>query len=433
MGLTRQSASSTSPSTHDGTPGQVVIKPHDSLASMPFISDSNLNKRAINTSGYASVTKQLLGFMKGSRETVTYYRLLRREGNNIRSNISDMTNARNSVDTGYQKIVGLEITLTEEFTFQANQEDANATITGTAKFYPNMNPNIGDVFLMGVGDGRVGYCRITSVVPMTWLQDRIYTANFIVQEFLEHSLSEPLEASVEIVSYFSKENYLGGTAALLAEQSYVQLAKLREMRIILSKHYHQAFFNKTLNTYLHPNGTYDPWVVLFMCGKLRMEDVYTRPKNLLGQAKDEYQRSMWARLEDEHNNTLYLIDPCAQLQGYRQTRMGAFVTELHNRRIVFTRPRAAGLEDYIFSDNFYSGKTTEMTAEELLIHEAITKKTSGGLTTLIVDHLDPVFKLSMDKQFYKIPLCIHLIDMALRNQYREIDAPAMDYAPGQDD
>ena len=89
--------------------------------------------------------------------------------------------------------------------------------------------------------------------------------------------------------------------------------------------------------------------------------------------------------------------------------------------------------DYVFSDNFYSEKTTAMTVDELLIYEAITRKTSGPLTSLIVEHLDPVFKLPLEKQFYKIPLCIHLIDMALRSQYREIDAPSMNYASSGDD
>jgi hypothetical protein len=410
----------------------VTIQPADALAHMPFISDSNLNKFAIDTSQYANTTRDLVGFIKGKRIVVTYYRLLNREGMNNRSNVSDLTNARNITETEYQKIIGLEITLPQGFDFQANNEQASVQITGKAMFYPNMNPNIGDIFLTGVGDGRIGMCRVTQVTPGNWRSDRIYIINFVVQEFLEHVVALPIDDSVTVVSYFSKENYLGGTAALLAEQTYLQLAKIRDQRSILSRQYHMAFFDPILNSYVRPDGLYDPWVVLYMCTKMRMSDVWQRPRNLLGQAKAEYNKTIWARLGDEYNNTLNLLNPCQQVRTPRQTLMGSFVTEIGNRPVLYTAPRSTASTDYIFSANFYDEVVTEMSAYEKLIYDAITKQTCGDLTSLIIDHLDPLFKQPLDVQFYKIPMCIHLIDLALLNQYREIDARSMNYAQSGD-
>lgn len=428
MALTPQSGSSTPSSTSSGLPGESPTIPSDALATMPFISDSALNKFAIDTSTYAETTKQLLGYIKGKRATVTYYRLLNNEGLYNRTNVSDLANARHINHTEYQKIVNFEITLAKEFDFEVDQDKTNVTITGQSMFYPNTNPGIGDMFLMPVGDGRIGLCRVTSVVPTTWRTDRNYNVGFLVQEFLEHGVSIPMEASVTLISYFDKANYFGGTSALLSEQSYVQLGRLKEQRIILSRMFHQMFFDTSRNSYFRPDGLYDPWVVLFMCSKLRMEDVFQRPKNLLGQARSDYQNTIWARLEDSHNNTLYLLQGSCLVRPYDQTLMGVFVTELMDRGIIYTTSTSEDFDPYVFSELFYTSNTTTMSPWELLIYEALTEKTVGSLGSLMLNYIDPVFAAPTDEQFYKIPLCIHLIDMALRSQYREIDAPAMGYA-----
>lgn len=400
---------------------------------MPFISDPNLNKYAIDTTQYASVTAQLVGFMRGKRISVTYYRSLLREPSNNRTNIADLATTRNVIDSEYQKILNLEITLPKGFEFLANNSQANATIKGQAMFYPKMNPNIGDIFLTGVGDGRTGVCRISLVTPMSWRNDRIYVVDFVVQQFLDTTTFEALDASVTQTSVFSKENYLGGTAALLSEQTYLQLLKIKELRANFCRLYHQTFFDSSLCSYIRPDGLYDPWVVNFMANKLSMDDVQIWPKNLLGKRPETYRQTLWARLEDRFNTTLYGLSPYTNILGYGEDRMGTFVTELYGRSILFPAVEDNGDSPYLYSINFYNGVTASMTAEELLIYEAITKRNCGDLSILLINYLDLVYTLSPDDQFYKIPIYIHLIDMALQSQYREIDAPSMSYALGTDE
>jgi hypothetical protein len=69
-----------------------------------------------------------------------------------------------------------------------------------------------------------------------------------------------------------------------------------------------------------------------------------------------------------------------------------------------------------------------MSTFELILHEAIMERTCGSLPTLITEYLDLVTTLPPLDQYYKIPIYIHFIDMALQSKYREIDAPDMAYA-----
>ena len=168
MALTPRSGFSNTTTGQNDVPNEIPNTQTDVLNNMPFITDTNLNKFAIDTSAYPNTTDMIVGFMEGKRVLVTYYRQLRQGGNNLRTNISDYPTSRNVLDNEYQKILNLEITMRKGFDFEANPELAVIDVSGEAMFYPNMNPNNGDVFTMGTGDGRIGVFQVSSVVPMSW-------------------------------------------------------------------------------------------------------------------------------------------------------------------------------------------------------------------------------------------------------------------------
>jgi hypothetical protein len=427
MALTPLSGSSTTPSKRNTLPSDIPNTQSDVLPSMPFISDPVLNKHAIDPTQYPQTSRDLIGFMKGKRAIVTYYRQLKNGGSNNRTNVADKVTSRNILNSEFQKIINLEITLQKGFEFTTNTAQASVEITGQAQFYPNMNPFIGDIFTIPTGDGRIGVCRITSVTPMTWLADHIYAVDFLVQEFAQPSNIDPIEGSVTLVSVFSKANYLGGTAALLSEQTYLYLTQIQSMRRNLIRFFHQMFFDRDVCSYLRPDGIYDPWVVQFITGKLSMDDVHVRPKNLLGKLGDDYLQTVWGRLEDRYNDSMYLLSPNMVVRSYDQDRLSVFISELHNRGIMYPSDDITIGEPYLFSANFYNSKVADMTTEELLIYKAITARDAGDLGVLITLYLDTVLKLPKIEQFYKIPLYIHLIDISLQSQYRESDASSMNY------
>lgn len=428
MALTPRSGFSNLTSGRNDVPNEIPNTQSDVLNNMPFITDTNLNKLAIDPKAYPNTNKMLVGFIQGKRINVTYYRLMRQGGINMRSNIADSPTHRNVLNTEYQKILNLEITLPKGFEFTADPERADIDVHGEAMFYPNMNPNVADQFTCGIGDGRIGIFQVTRVSAASWRSDRIYLVNFSLQGFLDDETSAPLEAAVTLTSVFSKENYLGGTAALLSETTYLHIQTLRARRSSLSKLYYQLFFDKELCSYVRPDGIYDPSAVQFAANKISMDDVHYRPKVLTGSDPKIYKQTIWARLEDRHNTNLYGLASQAVLKGYTQTRMGVFVTELHGRSIMTPEKNLTDREPYVFSGAFYAGTIADMTDFEKVIYAAVTTRKVGDLGVLLTEYIDTVYTLPEDDLYYRIPLYIHLIDMAFQSEFREIDAPSMNYA-----
>ena len=428
MAVTPRSGFSITTSGQNNVPDEIPNTQPDLLNNMAFITDSALNKNAIDTEAYPNTTDMIVGFTKGKRTLITYYRNINANGSNIRTNISDYPATRNVIDAEYQKILNLEITLPQAFTFGSNSDTASISITGQAFFYPNMNPSIGDTFLLGTGDGRIGLARISGVAPLSWRTNRAYSVSFVIQSFATVSDIASLDGSTTITSVFSKENYLGGSVALLSEQTYLQLEQIKATRGNLCRYYHQTFFDTDECTYLRPDSVFDPLVTQFMSAKITMAEVNVKPKNMLGKFPGLYNTSIWARLTDRYNNSLYGVYPNMELLGYSENRLGSYITELYGTSIVFPSTISTN-PYYLFSVNFWTGDTALMTPLELLIYNLITTRLAGDLGTLITSYLDLVPTLSTSDQFYYIPLYLHLIDVSLQSQYRELDAPGMGLNP----
>ena len=427
MALTPRFGLSTIPSSANNVPDETPNTQPDLLANMPFVLNPVTDRYAIDPSQYPNAAALALGLMKGHRILVTYYRLLNNQGSNNRTNMTDLPAMRDVLNTEYQKIMNLEITLPNGFTFTANPAQGSATMEGNALLYPGMNPSIGDMFLMGTGDGQVGVCRVSSIVINSWRQDRASIIKFVVTQFLDPSVAAPMEGSVTLTSYFSKQNYLAGTRSLLSEQTYLQLQYIKAFRSNVCQYYFNTFFSRDLCSFVRPDGLYDPYVVLFMDGKLTTDDVVIRPKNLLGRVPDLYAKTLWSRLDDRYNTTLYGILPYYDLGGFNERAMGVFMSELLGYSILYPTSDGTLGTPYLYTPNFYTNNQSEMTPEELLIYTAITQRLAGDLSVLITNYLDPVYTLSALDQFYKIPIYIHLIDMSLQSQYREVDAPGMNF------
>lgn len=427
MALTPRSGFSNTTSGPNDVENDIPNTQADALNNMAYVEDAMLNKYALDTKAYPNVTKQLTGFIKGKRVLVTYYRQLRKGGANIRTNIADFPTTRNIINSEYQKILNLEITLPSGFTFESNPDRSSADVRGSAMMYPYLNPNVGDIFMCGVGDGRIGVFQISKVDISSWRNDRIYIVNFVLQSFADHSDVDPVEGAVTLVSVFSKANYLGGTASLLSEETYLLLQKAKSIRLQMLKYYHQTFHCSDINSYLRPDGVYDPFAIMFLANKMTMDDLHLRPKILTGQDSKQYKKTIWSLLEDRYNTGLQSVYPQYSKERFVRGRMAISATELIGYNVVVPQKGVDTFDYYVLSEDFYTGNKADMSLFELRLYDSITLRNCGDLRSLFTEYLDLVYSLSLDEQYYKIPIYIHWIDMALQSQYREIDAPSMSY------
>ena len=428
MAITPRSGSLTGPSPDNTAPSDIPNTQNDVTMGMPYVGNSVLNELAIDTTQYPKATADVLGLMKGKRINVTYYRTIKTGGSNIRTNIADYPNVINILNTEYDKILNMEITLTKGFEFTANPENSSASITGTAFMYPNSNPSIGDIFTTSTGDGRIGIFRISKIEIASWRNDRPFLVNFAIQSFADPSDIQTLDAMATRELVFDKANFLGGTAALITQSTYLQLQKVKVLRSNLFEYYHSLFYDRAAMTYFRDDGIYDPLVTLFMSNKWTMDDNLERPKNLLGRLMEDYKKSIWYRIEDRYNPTLYGLYTKYLINPYSLTKMSAFNTELVNKYWISLNSSDDNPEYYVFSADFYNGSINAMSDYEKAVFGVITTRLEPDLATLIGTYLETVYTLSPSDAYYRIPIYIHMCDMAMDNRTLRIDSTSMNYA-----
>lgn len=400
------------------------------MADLPFVTDTTLNQYAIDPTTYLNAKLAIVGYMRGARVLVMYYRRLKRGTADSRSNITDYPTQRDVLSESYQKIINLEITLKQGLEFTADPERAAAGVVGEAWFYPNMNPSVGDMLTFALGDGRIGIFQITQVNRMNWRSLTTYSCQMSLQSFLDVGAAAPMEGAVVDTVVFDKTNYLGGTAALLSSQTYVLLQQIKAMRTSISKYFHSLFYNKDKESYFWSLDKYDAHAVQFVANKISMKDVHYRARNLMGSNPGAYAKTVWGRLEERYTTSLAGVYPVDIVYDYAQTSNGVFVTGLRNSGII--TPVKAGtdgpVEPYVFSQDFYDGDLAAMSPFEKDVYLSITTRLPPPPDVLFSTYLSGAMSLADKEAFYKLPIYLHFIDQSLQSGYTQIQAPSMNFA-----
>jgi hypothetical protein len=266
-----------------------------------------------------------------------------------------------------------------------------------------------------------------------------------------------MTASVTETLWFDEATYLGDTTTLLNSQSYCYLKTLRQMRPILIRYYYNAFYNKSFSSIMSPEGVYDPYLVNYLNSKISITDSIYRPVQLYP-AFQNYENSIWSRLTDVTNRRLTSIQSSYNILTYQVTRWDISITSLVNsnmvgldnpiKQAIDALPANADLYSnqvgggfmpgvpgtdllnpilyvsttpgYVLSMNFYNGDKTAMTPFEFLVYAVIYDRTVNDIGDFIESYINTYTNLTLDEQYYFIPLYIWLIDVALNT----ISAPS---------
>jgi hypothetical protein len=428
MALTPRLGSSLVPSADNTVPSDIPNTQSDATMAMDYLSDGVLNKVAVDMGQYPKVHAGILGFVKGKRVPCTYYRVVKTTGANVRSHVADYATTINPNNVEYIKILNFEITLQKGFEFSANNETASGSMTATAYFYPNSNPSIADLVILPTGDGRRGIFRVSKIDISGWQNDRGYSVTLSLQSFMDQSDEAAFEMSVRKVLVFDKANFLGGTHALITEETYRYLQKIGQFRANLFRHFHMQFFDRDRSSYFRADAVYDPYVTKFMSKKISMDYNLPIPKNLMGMIEEDYRYSIWSRLEETFNPSLVDLRRYTVGTSYGMTKMSGFISELYDRTIVsLTSSNENGESSYVFSESFYDGAVSTMTSLESDVRTMIINRTEPDLGPMIDNYLSLATSLPKDRAFYLIPIYIHMCDMAKDHRFAKIDSSSMNY------
>ena len=440
-----------------------------SLTNYPIVNNPQTDRVAMDTTTYPEATGTILGYASGHRVQVTYFQQLTL-GSSIRTNVADRLNMTNMVNVAYARINNFEITLQSAFDFEYNSDKGNANTVCRALIYPNFSPLIGDYFLYPVGEGKLAFMRVSSVQPLTWRNSHYTQISFYFYSYATPSMMAEFQAGTRYTYWFDKKSYLLNGSCLLEESYYRDLRDLRIFKTVLAQHFFRKFFSHDLNSYMRPDGIYDPYVSQYMASMCSIRDVEKRPIQLYRDVFLTYQHTIWSRLLDPYNTTIEDIYPFYLFNVFEGFANNIMLTPLVNKTYVkvLSREQMEPLQDmdlpprgfyppfevcinpigrhappngvvpvlppvpaapfqaesnpsgyYVLSGNFYNGDIEKMTPLEVMTWNAMrTKQLSdtGALLTLFVRQYQ---NLTDMEAFYQIPLYLRLMDIGISSIARK--------------
>lgn len=398
---------------------EIPITQSDVLKDFPIVSNPAMDRNAFDSNQFPYTSRALQGFMAGHRIRVIYYNLLTGQ-NDVRTDVADSPNERSIIHTRYLKISDMEITLKEPMDFSYDRDKSQGNYVGTARLYAGLTPRYGDVFLFNIGDNKIGEFRITSIDSSSLYNNRTYSIGFYLYNYPDQGDLDFLESAVARRCVFDPETFLSGSYALLSEDKFLQLQKLRSIRDILSRYYFRTFYSQDMGTFIQPQtNRFDPYLSKFMSTKCTYDVVKQRPRQLIGFVDDTYDHTIWARLSECHNPTFADVWGQCIFPIYNAFSMDIGVTELLGMPYVsvvepFSDPvKFNEATSYALSEAFYRNDLRNMSPLEAMIADVISRRRMTDPGIFISQFLSQYQKLSKMDQFYAIPLYIALIDVAI--------------------
>lgn len=389
----------------------------DELENLPFIRDPAQERLAFDAEQYPATYNTLLRFAEGSKIRVLYFQNIGNTVNNNRENLADYFMDRGDIHDAVTQISNFLIICTNDdpISMSWNQDKQAGTLTGEGIVLPNMNPSVGDMFVYEFDVGVFGLFRIGSAEPTKWGADKCYRITYQLQTQLARDDVVTLTNKTSFRFVYDDINFLGQRGALLSQDRYLYLNRLKEYRVILSRYYFTKFYDENKCSFMRPDGVYDPYLVWFMASKCSLKDVPYRPEQLYGHDLKSYDRTIWSRLLDRYNNTVGGLWSNVVLDTYVGGATDVSLTAIANTDYLTVNDATPGDSgnSYVFSMEFYQGLVALMTPLEVMVYSMITTRYLDQADILVNTYLTQYMSLSDMDQFYHIPMYLHMIDVSI--------------------
>lgn len=202
----------------------------------------------------------LMTTLEGSRWVVEFYQQVIDDDSGLNGQIVN----REAIYQQYTLIKEFELRVTTPLNTIQNAENKEMQLTGAAHVHPRLTPNVGDMFLADIGDGREGVFRITNSEQRTIFKD---TAHFIEYELIDYSTDErraDFKRKVVKTLYYVKDFNYYGSNPLIEEEEYSLVRYIEYNLRTITTSYFRQFFSREINSMMLPgqeNAFYDHFLV----------------------------------------------------------------------------------------------------------------------------------------------------------------------------
>lgn len=400
-----------------------LLDPVGDLNNKDFVKDPHLQGLAISTENYPQSYNQLQAYMQGHQMTCIYFSRWN-TNDTARSNQVDSVYLKNIIHSAWLRINGYVINLTAPFTFNAESEQAEVTISFVGRTYPStVDPKVGDYIVTAIGDGKEGLFVVSTVTRQSWRTDSAWEIGAYFVKTLDKEHWDVLNGATVQVKEFSLLNYATGNKALLSSEEAGAQKSLAAMRDQLANRYFRLFYSRQLDTLMRPDGYYDPYVVRFVNDQTDINVTHYRARQLLYEVEQSYWKTIYARLETNDSRDTDLLYPDIIPEYRNNVTTDAYVTALTGRGYLTMDyyngdPKEGGVPyewrlPYVCSRNFYMGYIELMPEWEQFLFTALRTNQVTDFKTLQTVYLQGWQQLSPMEQFYRIPIYIWLIDKCL--------------------
>lgn len=258
-----------------------------------------LNSRtALNYDRNAAILDAMAGYVSGSPIVVTMFHRMPNTANG-KSADTDIQASLNPADVSYQQIENFEFRLKDSLAYAYDNAHVQSAVTGSGVVYPGYQPSIGDFFLYEIEPGLIGQFKIDKApTRLSIRSSTCYEIVFSLLDYMDTEAINNIKEMVREVLYFHKRRFLCDNGTLLTTVEYDQLAKLQELKRVLTTVYCDKFYDEDYyGTFMRADGIYDPYVANFVVKVFDTNLFQKFPVKLL--AKPDYEKqSIYAKLMD---------------------------------------------------------------------------------------------------------------------------------------
>lgn len=401
---------STTPITH--RPGQ-----RDDGAFKNSVVD--LRKRSVQT---------LLAHSEGSQWQVTYFRQLLTK---------DMEPTSFQVDQiipyqQYEKIYYYPLRVTDPLTSSQNEETLQFEVNGAGLLCFAIIPNIGDIFIADIGDGRNGIFSIERIVRKTVLMDSVYEVEYTLLEYLDESNDKLINDRVVRNLYYNSDFLGSGRGPLITLEELNNYRNIKNNINDLFCYYTKEFTDKDNTILLRPDGAYDPFIAEYWDNILPRElikldnvprvllvgDEYENYETILNSIKDKnvnkniYQKIKLDKVDNKFRNLLYNGISMTNVEEVVDVEKREPLSEIQEKdsdeksRLLVDFHPVCDTGYYIYSSSFYLNDPLNISKIEYLTLNYLNNKPL--IVNMFLDLLLKIKTTNLIDQFYYIPILVTL-------------------------
>lgn len=440
--------------TPENRPAPVNIIGEETSTAEIHAPQSTFIEAIVDTEFQASST--LMTHIEGSQWDVNYYRQLLGSGQEPTGFQLD----QNAVAQQYESIIGLELKVDTALESTSNEETGDFVVTGSATLYPTIKPNVGDMFVADIGDGRFGIFQVERHTRLSIMKQACYNIAYELKGYYNDVVKANIASKVVKTVYFRKEYLLDGENPFLVESEIRAVENLGEGYRKLINIYFQEFYSEEFKTFLYPHtdySVYDMHLTRLLSKILSNEDLSGQPRftNLVCSGDINTRvTTVWDSLLTIDASLLYLVSSKARMVLSSEFSMQPFFESVAmsgidkviypkfelthkekscNKTVQHLQDTGAD-EDvlaiygtpvdtivyspnidtfYVFSKNFYNNNRETMSLLELTVTQYLNEEAVS--VDVIRKMVEDVVNWSALERYYFIPVLLMLIKVTKKD------------------